>query len=111
MSIIKQYDPRSGKTYVYESQSYWDKEKKQPRAKRRLIGRLDEATGEVVPTDGRGRKRKSPAVPAGSTDVEKLQAELREKEARIRQLEEENRGLKQKNQDVADSLKELLGRL
>lgn len=111
MSIIKQHDPRSGKTYVYESESYWDKEKKQPRARRKLIGRLDEATGEIVPTDGRGRKRKKPDSPADSPDLEKLQAELREKDARIRQLENENQELKRKNQDVADSLKDLIGHL
>ena len=57
MAIIKQRDKRSGITYVYESVSYWDKEKKQPRSKRTLIGRLDPETGEVVPTDGRGKRR------------------------------------------------------
>ncbi len=57
MAIIKQHDKRSGITYVYESISYWDKEKKQPRSKRKLIGKLDPSTGEIVPTDGRGKNR------------------------------------------------------
>lgn len=57
MSLIHQFDKRSGITYVYESTSYWDKEKKQARSHRKLIGRLDPATGKVVPTDGRGHKR------------------------------------------------------
>ena len=57
MAIIKQLDKRSGITYVYESTSYWDKEKQQPRSKRKLIGRLNPETGEVVPTDGRGKHR------------------------------------------------------
>ncbi len=56
VAIIKQKDSRSGITYAYESVSYWDKEKKQSRAKRTLIGRVDEATDEIVPTDGRGRR-------------------------------------------------------
>jgi transposase len=56
-AIIHQKDKRSGITYAYESISYWDKEKKQSRAKRKLIGRVDETTGEVVPTDGRGHRR------------------------------------------------------
>ena len=55
MSIVNQYDKRSGITYVYESKSYWDKEKKQPRSKRTLIGRLDPDTGEIIPTDYSGR--------------------------------------------------------
>ena len=57
MGIVQQHDKRSGITYVYESTSYWDKEKKQPRSKRKLLGRLDPATGEVIPTDGRGKRR------------------------------------------------------
>ena len=57
MAMVKQLDKRSGITYVYESVSYWDREKKQPRSKRTLIGRLNPATGEIVPTDGRGKRR------------------------------------------------------
>ena len=57
MAIVRQFDKRSGKTYVYESTSYWDKEKKQPRSIRKLIGRLDSESGEIVPTDGRGKRR------------------------------------------------------
>lgn len=57
MSIINQHDKRSGITYVYESVSYWDKEKQQPRAKRKLIGKRDPETGEIIPTDGRGKRR------------------------------------------------------
>ena len=54
MAIINQFDNRSGITYVYESISYWDNEKKQPRANRTLIGKRDPNTGEIIPTDGRG---------------------------------------------------------
>jgi len=56
MSIVYQKDKRSGITYAYESTSWWDKEKKQSRSQRRLIGRLDEETGSVIATDGRCRK-------------------------------------------------------
>lgn len=59
MAIIKQHDKRSGITYVYESHSFWDPDKKMTRAKRTLIGRLDPDTGEVIPTDGRNRKVKA----------------------------------------------------
>ena len=68
MAIINQHDKRSGITYVYESHSYWDKEKKQVRAKRRLIGRRDMETGEIKPTDGRGRRRKDKKEAEISTD-------------------------------------------
>jgi hypothetical protein len=38
----------NGTIYVYESHSYWDKEKKQPRNKRVCIGKRDPETGEII---------------------------------------------------------------
>ena len=55
-AIIFQTDKRIGVTYAYESTSFWDKEKKQSRAKRKLIGKLDPETGLIVPTDARSQK-------------------------------------------------------
>jgi transposase len=62
-TIVYQTDKRSGITYAYQSVSYWDKEKKQSRARRTLIGRVDRETGEIVPTDGRNRKKQDAKVP------------------------------------------------
>ncbi len=62
MATIKQLDKRSGITYIYDSVSYWDKEKKQSRAKRKLIGRLDPKTGKIVPTDGRVKNARKKAA-------------------------------------------------
>ena len=56
MAIVYQKDKRSGITYAYESVSYWDKDKKQSRSKRTLIGRLAPETGTIIQTDGRMRK-------------------------------------------------------
>ena len=61
MAIVKVYNKERDVTYVYDSYSYWDKEKKQPRSKRKLIGKLDPVTGEIVPTGKRGRPKSSPA--------------------------------------------------
>ena len=47
-AIVNQTDKRSGITYAYQSVSYWDKEKKQSRAMRTLIGRVDKETGEII---------------------------------------------------------------
>jgi len=58
VAIVYQTDKRSGITYAYESISHWDIEKQQSRAKRKLIGRVDKITGEIVPTDGRNRKKR-----------------------------------------------------
>lgn len=92
MSIVYQHDKRSGITYAYESVSYYDKEKKHSRSKRTLIGRVDPVTNEIVPTDGRNKKR----VPKDS-----------EKEASaklLKQLTEENLQLKEQ---VASLTKEV----
>ena len=61
--IVYQLDKRSGITYAYESISTWDREKKQSRSKRTLIGRLDMETGRIVPTDGRMKGEKVPKPP------------------------------------------------
>ena len=61
MAIITQKDKRSGITYAYEATYTWDKEKKQSRAKRTLIGRVDTETGDIVPTDGRMKKARENA--------------------------------------------------
>ena len=77
MAIIKQHDKRSGITYAYESHSYWDPEKKMTRAKRKLIGRVDPDTGEIVPTDGRNKRSKTPA--SCDTDYKKMYEKLLKK--------------------------------
>ncbi len=66
MATVFQTDSRSGITYVYESVSRWDKEKKQSRSTRKLIGRVDVETGEIVPTDGRMKGMRVPKTPVKS---------------------------------------------
>ena len=68
-AIVYQTDKRSGITYAYESVSFWDREKQQSRSKRTLIGRVDTKTGEIIPTDGRGRKKKEISLPANRGPV------------------------------------------
>lgn len=58
MAYIKQYHKDTDTTYVYESESYWDPEKKQARSRRKVVGKLDPVTGEIIPTGKRGRKKK-----------------------------------------------------
>lgn len=92
MAIIKQHDKRSGITYAYESHSYWDPEKKMTRAKRKLIGRLDPETGEIIPTDGRNRKKKDEKA-SEEVDYKKLYEKLQKKceaqEVLIKSLKEQ----------------------
>ena len=93
MAIIYQHDKRSGITYAYESNSFWDKEKKQSRATRTLIGRVDSTTGEIIPTDGRCKKDKTkkelPAEPDYKNLYEKLQKKVAAQETLITALQKE----------------------
>lgn len=96
--IVYQTNKRSGITYAYESVSYWDPEKKQPRSKRRYIGRVDPETGEIIASK-RGREPED-----SSTAVRQLQKELHEKDALIASLQEEVRSLKEKYAKAAETL-------
>lgn len=51
MAIVRMRNKKNGVTYVYDSTSYWDKEKRQPRNKRICIGKLDHKTGKIVYND------------------------------------------------------------
>lgn len=57
MAIVYQKNKKSGVVYAYESVSFWDKKKKQSRAKRKCIGRVDPETKQIIPT------RKKAVVP------------------------------------------------
>ena len=49
-AIVYQKNKKTGAVYAYESESYWDKEKKQPRSRRRYLGKLDPETGTIIQT-------------------------------------------------------------
>ncbi|MCD8075237.1 MAG: hypothetical protein LUF27_09430 [Lachnospiraceae bacterium] len=58
--MVKAYKKaKNGTAYVYDSVSYWDKDLKQPRSKRKLIGKLDPDTGEIIPTGKKGPRPNS----------------------------------------------------
>jgi len=48
MSIVRMKHKKSGVTYIYDSTSYWDKEKGQARNTRVCIGKLDPDTNEII---------------------------------------------------------------
>jgi signal peptidase I len=71
MAIVKVHNKARNITYVYESVSYWDKELKQPRSHRKLIGRIDPVTGDIVPTRKR-TKSNTAASSHSDTDYKAL---------------------------------------
>ena len=111
MAIIKQKNKRSGVTYVYESESYWDKEKKQPRSKRTLIGKLDDTTGEIIPTGKSGRNKALPKKVAEITEAHTPVTThinlLTQKDEIIKSLKAENTTLKKEKQEILKALEML----
>jgi hypothetical protein len=47
---LNHLNKKTGVVYVYESVSYWDKEKQQARSKQVCIGKIDPVTGELIPS-------------------------------------------------------------
>ena len=110
MAIVKQTNKRTGITYAYESHSYRDPETHQPKSKRRLIGRVDDVTGEIIPTRGRRRKSGLDADLDTASEVtsETVQMDiLKEKDAIITELRQENRRLRREKEEFLA----LLGRI
>lgn len=90
MSISKSYNKQNGVTYVYEVyENYWNKEKKRPESKRRLIGKIDPETGETVPTS-RTRKR----ADKNNNGIQDCRGQYEEAKEKISQQEKEIADLK-----------------
>lgn len=71
MKTSTSFDRRTGITYVYEIvENHWDPEKKRGHPVRRLIGKIDPDTGQIVPTGKRGRPpgsgKKTSTPPSGA---------------------------------------------
>ena len=49
MSSLVRVRSKSGRVYVYENTSYWDKISKKPKSVRKCLGHLDPETDEIVP--------------------------------------------------------------
>mgnify|MGYP007032359252 FL=1 len=88
-SIVYQIDKKTGAKYAFESVSYWDKDKKQPRSKRRYLGKVDPETGEIIPS--RGRTVHSEEKASEETTI--LPALYKEIEKRDRTIKELRRDL------------------
>ena len=60
MAVVYHTNKKTGVTYAYDNEPYWDKDKKQSRANRKPIGKVDPKTGEIIPT--RAYKKKGSEV-------------------------------------------------
>lgn len=113
--IVYQTDKKTGVKYAYESESYWDSEKQQPRSRRKYLGKVDPETGEII-TKRAGKTAKSKTAADSSTaSATETSAEsippdiLLEKDEMIAALRKENAVLKKEKQAILASMAEILG--
>ena len=103
MSRVYQYDNRVDTTYVYDVENVFDSTAGVMRPRRKLIGKLDPETREVIPTANRGRPRKTTSGKTESAEhanrAEQAKARfletIRKKDEMISSLKEENKNLKE----------------
>ena len=110
MATVKVHNKARNVTYVYESVSYWDKELRQPRSHRKLIGRIDPATGDIVPTGKRGRSDAANDIPQHSdTDYralyEQALATIAQKDTLIAELRSQLAAVESDNRYCRRSMK------
>ncbi len=110
MGIVKQYHKDTDTTYVYESESYYDPKKKQSRSKRRVIGKIDKETGEIIPTGKRGPKVKNQAPeekPDEKEVIKDLRSRITERDKKIDMLTKRIAIIEDENQKLRDESGEI----
>lgn len=112
MAIVK-YRNQSGTLYAYDQISEWDPVRKQSRSKRKLLGRVDEETGEIIKTTRKRKTKLDDGGPGGKTqsDFEALYkaaaARVMELEKSLSEISSENLLLKEENRKARQLLEEI----
>ena len=97
MGIVKYKNPKTGIIYCYESTPKWDPEKGQARPTRTYLGRWDEETQSIIPTNGRRGRPKKLDVPAEESAEDGGAAELAACRAELSRCREELEAIKKEN--------------
>ena len=111
MATIRQYRKETQTTYVYDAVSKYDPEKKRTTyVHRRLIGKVDPLTGNVVPTGKPGRPRKKPAESSQVTEkpAEGTPDEYKKALAQLRQELAEEKKRSARMRTLIQSMQRLL---
>ena len=111
MSCIVYRTDSGGRVYAYLSESYWDKEKGQPRSKRTYLGRVNPENGEIIKgrQDGKNYKGKpaKTADPCADGDRQDLLKAIKARDAEIVGLKQEIGLLKSRITKMADSIRKI----
>ena len=105
-SIVYQIDKKTGAKYAFESVSYWDKDKKQPRSKRKYLGKVDRETGEIIPSRGKVTHGADKAADDEEA-VSALRDELEKKDKIISGLRKEMEELSARNEELLTVIRKI----
>ena len=105
-SIVYQIDKKTGTKYAFESVSYWDKDKKQPRSKRKYLGKVDPETGEIIPSRGRSTHSEENNA-SGRDELRVLHDEIQERDKIIEKLRRELDEATAKNEELSTIVKQI----
>lgn len=97
MGIVKYKNPKTGVIYCYESTPKWDPEKGQARPTRTYLGRWDEETQSIIPTNGRRGRPKKQDAPAEGSGADGSTTELAACRAELARIREELEAVKKEN--------------
>jgi small-conductance mechanosensitive channel len=109
MSVVRQYDNRVGVTYIYEIIEQVDPVTQEKTKHRKLIGKIDKESNEIIPTGKRGRKSsgKQPRHPLPQKDqaeyefmYKDVRAQLQKAKERIDELSQEVEKLNRKQEEL-----------
>lgn len=104
--IVYQINKKTGIKYAYESFSYWDRDKQQPRSKRKYLGRVDPQTGEIL-RESKSRQAAAEASEKNRPDLSSLYNELRRKDEIISGLTHELEAASQKYERLAEAVRKM----
>ena len=105
-SIVYQIDKKTGAKYAFESISYWDKDKKQPRSKRKYLGKVDPETGEIIPSRGRSSHSEESNAP-DRDELRALHDEIQKRDKTIEKLRRELDEVTAKNEELLTVVKQI----
>lgn len=105
--IVYQTDKRTGISYAYESISYWDKEKQQPRSKRKYIGKVDPVTKEIIPSKKNSKQEGENTTQQQDRISPELISEIKAKEKTIKELEERIYTLETKCNELTETIRKI----
>lgn len=105
-SIVYHVDKKTGAKYAFENISFWDKEKKQPRSKRKYLGKVDSETGNIIPSRGRSSHIQETEAEK-ENEIQKLRAELKNRDQIITELRHDLNTLTTKYDQALDTLQKI----